>query len=89
MLFPEHSCAVLTVKFFLFLLSPCLNALLSLGSHYILNFRSNQLGTFTLCLVVVKDFVLSQLVELADLVLLGYYLIEVLQLFLIYQRASD
>ena len=45
--------------------------------------------TLSLCLIVVKDFVLSHLVELADLVRLGHYLIEVLQLLLFYQGTSD
>ena len=89
MLFPEQSCAVLTVKLFLFLLSPCLNAFLSLSSHSILNFRGSHLGTFTPYLIIVKDFILLHLVKLGHFVGLRNYLIQVFQLFLLKERASD
>ena len=48
-----------------------------------------MLRTLSLCLIVVKNFVLPHLVELNDLVLLVHYLFEVLQLFLFCQGASD
>ena len=48
-----------------------------------------MLRTLSLCLIVVKNFVLSHLVELNDLVLLVHYFFEVLQFFLFCQGASD
>ena len=64
-------------------------ALLTLGSLSLLYLGGSLLSTLSFSLIVVQDFILSHLVELADLVRLRHNLIEILQLFLLYQGTSN
>ena len=85
----EHSCAVLSVRFFLILLPLRLNALPPLGSLEILDLGGHLLGALTLSLIAKKDFVLSLPGKFGDFVRLRHCLVQVLQLFLLEQGASD
>ena len=85
----EHSCAVLSVKFFLILLPLRLNALPSLGSLEVLDPGGSPLGALAPSLIAKKDFVLFLPVKLGDFVRLRHGLVQVLQLFLLVSFASD